>query len=338
MQIRSLKSKLSDLNPIQLGHLNTPLDPLPRLSKAMGGPEIWVKRDDLTGLATGGNKVRKLNFVLADMLQHKPDVVLTAGGLQSNQARQTAAACSMLGMPCTLVLAGEEPGGHAQGNYLLDQLVDASFVWAGDTPVKEALENEAARQRTAGKNAYVVPFGASNDLGVCGYVDAFIELLDQCENIDIAFDTIVLASGSGGTQAGLALAAALLNSPIRILGISIIEPAEVLQQEIARLANAAAQPDWGLISRLSADQIQVNADYLGGGYGVMGALEREAIHLTARTEGIILDPVYTGRAMGALIDLVRKGYFAPGERVLFWHTGGLPAVFEYAGQLSVQGN
>lgn len=333
MNIHTLKSKLADLHPIQLGYLNTPLDPLPRLSKALGGPEIWVKRDDLTGLATGGNKVRKLNFVLADMLKYKPDLVLTAGGLQSNQARQTAAACSILGIPCTLVLAGEEPRGYAQGNYLLDQLVDASFVWAGDTPVKEALEIEAARQRAAGKNAYVVPFGASNDLGVCGYVDAFVELLDLCEDKDISFDTIVLASGSGGTQAGLALARTLLNSPIRILGISIIEPAEVLQVEIARLANAASQL-LGFDERLHPDQILVNAEYLGGGYGVMRELEREAIRLIARTEGIILDPVYTGRAMGALIDLIRKDYFAPGEHVLFWHTGGLPAVFEYAGQLS----
>lgn len=333
MTKQTLKSKLTQLHPVQLGHLNTPLDPLPRLSKALGGPEMWVKRDDMTGLATGGNKVRKLNFVLADMLQHKPDLVLTAGGLQSNQARQTAAACSILGMPCTLVLAGEEPQEHAQGNYLLDQLVDASFVWAGDTTVKEALENEAARQRAAGKNAYVVPFGASNDLGVCGYVAAFIELLEQCENLNLSFDDIVLASGSGGTQAGLALAAALLNSPIRIFGISIIEPATVLQQEIARLANAAALL-LGLDIRLTPDQFPVNADYLGGGYGVMGDLERESIRLTARTEGIILDPVYTGRAMGALIDLVRKSCFAPGERVLFWHTGGLPAVFEYAGQLT----
>ena len=332
MHKQTLKSKLADLHPIQLGHLNTPLDPLPRLSKALGGPEMWVKRDDLTGLATGGNKVRKLNFVLADMLQHKPDLVLTAGGLQSNQTRQTAAACSILGMPCTLVLAGEEPQEHAQGNYLLDQLVDASFVWAGDTPVKKALEIEAARQRSAGKNAYVVPFGASNDLGVCGYVDAFIELLDQCDKLTVSFDTIVLASGSGGTQAGLALTAALLNSPIKILGISIIERAVALQQEIARLANAASQL-LELDIRLTPVQFLVNADYLGGGYGVMGELEREAIRLTVRTEGIILDPVYTGRAMGALIDLVRKGYFAPDARVLFLHTGGLPAVFEYAGQL-----
>ncbi|MFH1177567.1 MAG: pyridoxal-phosphate dependent enzyme [Acidobacteriota bacterium] len=310
---------------VNLAHLPTPIEPLKRLGAELGGPRLYVKRDDLTGLATGGNKARKLEFLLADALAQGADTVVTCGAAQSNQARQAAAAAARLGLGCVLVLLRPAGGGPPQGNWLLDELLGAEIRWAEDwTRLGAAAEAVAEELREAGRKPYLVPYGASNGYGVLGYVAALEEIAAAGR-----FGHIVVASSSGGTQAGLVLGARLLGYPVRVLGISIDSGAAELQATVAELANEAAALLGANLSVRPAE-VAVNADYLGGGYGVVGEREREAILLAARTEGLVLDPVYTGRALGGLADLIRRGAFPREESVLFVHTGGIPALFAYA--------
>ena len=331
MNAEEFQSLLESQHPQPLGHLPTPLESLPRLSERLGGPTIWVKRDDLTGLATGGNKVRKLTFLMGEALRQHADVVITTGAQQSNHARQTAAAAAKLGLRCVLVLRGDPPA-DPQGNYLLDRVVGAEVRWAGERTIFDALEQEAAALRAEGAHPYVIPYGGSNEVGVLGYAAAMAEVLLQMRSLVLYFDTMVVASSSGGTQAGLVLGARALDYDGRIVGISIAEPAAPFRAHIAELASAGASR-LGLPYAFAPDDVEVYADYLGGGYGVMSNLEREAIHLAGRTEGLLVDPVYTGRALGGLMDLVRRGEIRAGARVLFWHTGGTPALFAYAPQI-----
>ncbi len=298
---------------------------LPRLTALLRGPQLWVKRDDQTGLATGGNKARKLEFLVAEALAQGADTLVTCGAAQSNHARQTAAAAARFGLACTLVLRGRPPA-QAQGNLLLDGLLGAEIVWAEDAPLMEHLEEVAESLRAQGRRPYVVPYGGSNPVGACGYVAAMEELIAQAAQAGVSFDHIVLASSSGGTQAGLMVAARALGYRGRILGISVDLPAGPLRQRMAELATQTAD-HLGLPLSFAPEDFAVEDGYRGGGYGVIGDLEREAIRLLARTEGLLLDPVYTGRAFGGLIDLVRRGAFSPQERVLFWHTGGIAGLF-----------
>lgn len=317
---------LTDRIPrVPIAHLPTPLEPLPRLTALLGGPQIWVKRDDQTGLATGGNKARKLEFLVAQALAQGADTLVTCGAAQSNHARQTAAVAARFGLACVLVLRGTPPA-QPQGNLLLDHLLGAEIVWAADTPLTDRMEEVAALLRAQGRRPYIVPYGGSNGLGVCGYVAAMEELLAQSAREGLEFDHIVLASSSGGTQAGLALAARARGYRGRILGISVDLRADPLRRRIADLATEAAGL-LGLRLSFAPEDFAVEDGYVGEGYGVVGDLEREAIRLLARTEGVLLDPVYTGRAFGGLIDLIRRGAFAPRERVLFWHTGGVAGLF-----------
>ncbi|MGQ9717805.1 MAG: D-cysteine desulfhydrase family protein [Anaerolineae bacterium] len=317
---------LTDRRPrVPIAHLPTPLEMLPRLTALLGGPQLWVKRDDQTGLATGGNKARKLEFLVAEALAQGADTLVTCGAAQSNHARQTAAAAARFGLACTLVLRGEPPP-QAQGNLLLDQLLGAEIVWAGADDLTARLEETADALRSRGRRPYIVPYGGSNPVGVCGYIAAMEELLAQAASIGVFFDPIVLASSSGGTQAGLMVAARALGYRGRILGISVDLPAGPLRRRMAELAAATAD-HLGLPLSFAPEDFAVEDGYLGGGYGVIGDREREAIRLLARTEGLLLDPVYTGRAFGGLIDLIRRGAFSPQERVLFWHTGGVAGLF-----------
>lgn len=320
------------LRRVSIAHLPTPLEPLPRLTAQLGGPELWIKRDDQTGLATGGNKARKLEFLVADALSQEADTLVTAGAAQSNHARQTAAAAAKFGLDRVLVLRGEEPP-QVQGNLLLDRLLGAEVRWAGSTPLPEAMAQVAQELRAAGRRPYVVPYGGSNPIGASGYVAAMEELLAQCAERDLHFDHIVLPSSSGGTQAGLMVGARALGYEGRILGISVDPRAETLKHRLAGLAMATAD-HLGLGFTFAPEDFAVNDDYLGGGYGVVGELEREAIRTVARAEGVLLGPVYTGRAFGGLLDLIRRGAFRPGERVLFWHTGGTAGLFGCAERLS----
>jgi L-cysteate sulfo-lyase len=316
---------------VSIAHLPTPLEPLPRLTAQLGGPELWIKRDDQTGLATGGNKARKLEYLVADALECGSDTLITGGAAQSNHARQTAAAAAKFGLACRLVLRGAEPP-RVQGNLLLDRLLGADVVWAGDRPLAEVMARVARELQAAGHHPYVVPYGGSNPVGASGYVAAMEELLAQCAERDLDFARVVLASSSGGTQAGLMVGARALAYEGRILGISIEPQADALQRALADLATATAE-HLGLALTFAPEDFAVDDGYLGGGYGVVGDLEREAVRTMARAEGVLLDPVYTGRAFGGLLDLIRRGVFRPGERVLFWHTGGTTGLFGYGEEI-----
>jgi D-cysteine desulfhydrase family pyridoxal phosphate-dependent enzyme len=306
---------------IKLAQLPTPIESLSKLTSKLDGPNLFVKRDDLTGLAFGGNKTRKLEYLFAEAQANGARTIITAGAVQSNHCRQTAAACARLNFECILVLSGEKPP-QATGNLLLDQLFDARLVWTSLDERDNTLRETFRNAWQAGKRPYLVPYGGSNSTGASAYALAMKELLDQGFNPD----WIVFASSSGGTQAGLVCGARLFNFKGNVLGISVDEIKADLQAKVAPLANKTAD-FLGERTDFSPEEILVSADYLGGGYGVMGATEVEAIRLFARAEGLLLDPVYTARAAAGMIDLIKQGFFKREDKVLFWHTGGTPALF-----------
>lgn len=324
---------------IPLAQLPTPIEPLDKLTALLGGPRLYIKRDDQTGLALGGNKTRKLEFLMADALAQKADVILTAGAAQSNHCRQTAAAATKLGLRCALILNGTPPP-VPNGNLLIDIMLGADLHWVPRERRNERMEELAAELRSEGHTPYVIPVGGSNGIGAQGYVVAAQEALDQFAGREEMVGTMIVASSSGGTQAGLALGGKLAGYDGKIIGISIDKGErgpDRYEVELADIANATAEA-MGVQVRMSPEEFMVEYGYLGGGYGVVGELEREAITLMAREEGIILDPVYTGRAFGALLDMMRKGVFggpSSGDQngILFWHTGGAAACFAYAGDL-----
>jgi L-cysteate sulfo-lyase len=316
-----------------LAQAPTPLVPLTRLSAALGGAvNLWIKRDDQTGLALGGNKTRKLEFLVADALAQGADTLVTTGAAQSNHCRQTAAAAVQAGLACHLVLGGTPPA-QASGNLLLDQLFDAQLHWTTRENRLNRLAEVAEELRSQGRKPYPITYGGSDPVGAVGYAAALEEACQQWTEVSRPLDLMVIASSSGGTQAGLAAGAAALAVTTPILGISIDATKDELCADVAALATGTAAR-LGHPHSFNPQDILVNADYLGAGYGIVGDLEREAIKLIARTEGILLDPVYTGRAFGGLLDLIRRGQVAPGANVLFWHTGGQPALFAYAGELT----
>ena len=306
---------------IKIAQLPTPIEPLPRLSKLLAGPKIFIKRDDQTGLAFGGNKTRKLELLLAEAQISGSRTLITAGAVQSNHCRQTAAAAARFGFECILILTGEMPAVES-GNLLLDHLFGAELVFTRREHRDQTLQEVFDSTYKDGRMPYLIPYGGSSPIGAAGYVLAIQEMMEQ----DSDFDWIVIPSSSGGTQAGMVLGGQLSGFRGQILGISIDEDENVLKQRVADLATNTARTI-GEQTNISASNVQVNADYLGEGYGVMGNPEVEAINLFARYEGLLLDPVYTGRAAAGLIDLIRQGFFAKDSNVLFWHTGGTPALF-----------
>jgi L-cysteate sulfo-lyase len=323
-----------------IAHLPTAVEFLPNLTQQVGGPKIFVKRDDQTGLALGGNKARKLEFLLGDALSLGADTVITAGAVQSNHCRQTAAAAARFHLNCELVLLGSEPDKYS-GNLLLDGLFGAKLRWTRKELRDAELQNACQEASAAGKQPYLIPFGGSNPIGATGYVYAMGELVGQWDGEGMGNplpDWIILPSGSGGTQAGMVLGAREFHYPGRVLGISVDQPADSFAPRIARLVNATAD-FLGVEAKGLDSAVLVNSDYLGRGYGVAGTAELEAIQMFARAEGLLLDPVYTGRAAAGMIDLIRKGAIGPHESVLFWHTGGAPALFasQYNDQLNSSG-
>ena len=316
---------------IEIAHLPTPLEEMQRLSKHLGGPRLLIKRDDQTGLATGGNKTRKLEYLVADALAQGCDHLITTGGPQSNHCRQTAAAAARSGLGCSVVLNGESPDSN-NGNLLLDKLLGAHVYWTGERPRPKVMEEVAEEQRILGHTPYIIPLGGSNVMGATGYVCAMNELVEQLKAQQLNVDFIVVASSSGGTQAGMVLGAEIFGCKSQILGISIDHEASALKTQVAALATATAA-HLNIPQLALADKVEVNDDYLGGGYAVVDETEREAIQMVAQLEGILLDPVYTGRAMGGLIDLIRWGAFTRGQTVLFWHTGGAAALPAFADSL-----
>jgi D-cysteine desulfhydrase family pyridoxal phosphate-dependent enzyme len=314
---------------VPLAHLPTPIHPLPRLSAELGGPQLWIKRDDLTGLAFGGNKTRKLEFLLAEAQAHGARTLITRGAIQSNHCRQTAAAAANQGFDCILVLTGRPPK-TAIGNTLLDQLLGAEMVWTEGEDPEETLQATFDTAWSEGRRPYLIPYGGSNPIGAASYVVAMGEFMEQ----DAPVDRIVFATSSGGTQAGLLVGAHIYHFAGQILGISVDPPAKEIVPNIISLATETAEL-LGQPKTFSENEVNVNDSYLGEGYAVMGEIEKEALAMFARFEGLILDPVYTGRAAGGMIDLIRKGEFDSKERVLFWHTGGTPALFAYSEELSL---
>jgi D-cysteine desulfhydrase len=287
----------------------------------LNGPQLLVKRDDQTGLAFGGNKTRKLEFLVAEAQTQGADMLLSTGALQSNHCRQTAAAAARFGFGCTLVLVGEPPA-QASANLLLDQLLGAQIIWTDKAQRDNVLHATFDSARDSGKKPYLVPYGGSNSTGALGYVFAMEEFISQ----GVQADWIVFASSSGGTQAGLVLGARLFGFPGKILGISVDEAQLDLQIHVAKLASETSVR-LGQHIEFAANEVLVNADYALPGYGILTDVERAAIQLFAKYEGLLLDPVYTGRAAAGLIDLIRKGFFKKDQTILFWHTGGQPALF-----------
>ena len=292
-----------------------------RLSAHLNGPQIWVKRDDQTGVGLGGNKARKLEFVLAEAQANGAKTMVTVGGIQSNHCRQTAALAAKLGMDCVLVLSGI-PAENPNGNVLLDKLFGAEIVWCSREERESVLQDTFDKLWGEGRRPFLIPLGASTPIGTIGYYYAFEELLTQKPD----FDFIWVASSSGGTQAGLALAAKEHNWSGKVIGLSIDHSVEELSKTVAILANEAADR-MQLKVRLQPEEVHVNAEHLGGGYAVMGDPEVEAIRMFAKYEGLLLDPVYTGRAGAGLIASIRRSDFVAGQKILFWHTGGAPALF-----------
>jgi D-cysteine desulfhydrase len=320
---------------VQAGFFPTPLVELKRLSDVLGGPRILMKRDDMTGLALGGNKTRKLEFLLGEALSRGCDAVITGGAIQSNHCRQTAAAAAAVGLECHLALGGEEPE-FAEGNLLLDYLFGAVVHWCGELRKGELIPAIAEELRSRGRRTYIIPYGGSNAVGALGFVAAIQELKEQLTTRNDRVDCVVFPSSSGGTHAGITVGVDRFGLPMKVMGIGIDkgEAGDVpYESHLALLANQTAE-SLGMEAGYTPDRFQVRDEYLGKGYGLVGDLEREAIRLVARYEGVLLDPVYTGRAMGALIDIIRKGEFSPGDTVLFWHTGGTPALFAYSKELS----
>ena len=320
---------------LAMAKLPTPIDELGKLSQQLGGPRLLMKRDDLTGLATGGNKTRKLEFLIADALQKNADAVITAGGPQSNHCRQTAAAAAIAGLDCHLVLGG--PPQPPIGNLLLDQLLGATIHWTPKPQRNARMAELAAAMEADGRRPYVIPVGGSNSVGALGYVAAMFEFVDQLKEQGRGVDRIFFATSSGGTQAGLILGAQLAGFTGRITAVSIDQTPddkseEKFLAEVCRVTNGAAEL-LNAGSRLTVADFDVNYDYLGGGYGVVGDLERETIQLLARTEGLLVGPVYTARAFGAMLDQIRHGQFNAGETWLFWHTGDETALHAYADDL-----
>ncbi len=316
---------------LALAHLPTPLEPLERLSGELGGPRIYVKRDDCTGLAGGGNKTRKLEFLLADALRLGADTILTSGAVQSNHARQTAAACAMLGLRCVLFLQrrvpGRGPNYERSGNLLLDWIAGAEVhILPREADAGAEVKEHASTLREQGHKPYVIPGGGSNAVGALGYVECAREMFAQAAEMSVKVDAIVHASASRGTHAGLAVGLAELEVRTHLLGIDVSGSAATARTTIERIAAATCER-LGRPVRFS--DIEVDDRFVGEGYGVPTAGGMLAIGLLARLEGLLLDPVYTGKAMAGLIEMVREGRFAPSENIVFLHTGGWPALFAY---------
>lgn len=318
---------------LRFAHLPTPLEKLQRLTQVLGGPQIWIKRDDCTGLAGGGNKARKLEFLMADAIRRNCDVVITQGAVQSNHVRQTIAIAARLGLASDVLLEerieSPDTSYHRNGNVLLDDILGARrrFVPAG-TDMNAAMSMLAAEHASTGSRPYIIPGGGSNEIGALGYADAALELIAQSNQMDLRIDHIVHATGSAGTQAGLVAGLYGLNSEISVLGIGVRAPRRQQEENVLGLARRTADLI-GVRGEIPASAVQANCDFVGPGYGQPTDAMIEAIRLVARLEGILLDPVYSGKGMAGLISLVRSGFFRPDENIVFIHTGGAQALAGY---------
>lgn len=329
--------RLASLPRFPLAHLPTPLEPAPNLSAALGGPTILVKRDDLTGLALGGNKTRKLEYLVADALAQRATVLITAGSTDSNHCRQTAAAARVAGIRCILVMNKAQPNPEEQGNYLLDLLLGAEVRFAESEAARPALMEQVAGELQAqGETPYIIPGGGSNAVGASAYVAAVYEIVEQLIQIgQTATRLYVTSSSSAGTHAGLALGKKLASAPFEVYGISVEDDSDTTKRIVAPLANETASYLETEV-RISTDELIVDDGFVGPGYAIPTPECLDAIVLAARTEGLLLDPVYTGKTLAALIAHARSGEIGPDETVIFLHTGGTPTIFSQAKMIAEQ--
>lgn len=318
---------------LHFAHLPTPLEPLENLTKLLGGPKIFIKRDDCTGLATGGNKTRKLEFLMGEAQQKKADTIITQGATQSNHVRQTAAISSKLGLRCEILLehrtGSEDPDYLENGNVLLDKLFGANIhsVPAG-TDMDAAMQDVADDIRKNGANPYIIPGGGSSPTGALGYVNCAMELVGQLNDRSLKIDHLVTATGSAGTQSGLVVGLEGTRSGIPVLGICVNADKETQEEKVFALAERTTE-FLGIPGSVKRETVVANGDYVGPGYGLPTDGMIEATELLARQEGILLDPVYSGKGMAGLIDLIRKGEFRKDENIVFLHTGGSAGLFAY---------
>ncbi len=320
----------------RLAHLPTPLEPLPRLSEALGGPSLWVKRDDCTGLASGGNKTRKLEFLIADALQQGADTVITQGAVQSNHARQTAAAAARVGLACELHfenrIVDPDQDYLNSGNVFLDRMFDANIQHhPKGADMNAIMAAQAEELRGAGRKPYVIPGGGSNPVGALGYVNCAIELLTQANDMGLKIDRVIHATGSAGTQAGLVAGLCATSANIPVLGIGVNAPEEIQVPRVYNLACATAELI-GAAGCVDERDVVANCNYIGEGYGIPTGGMKEALLMLARLEGLLFDPVYSGKGLAGMIDMIRAGEFQ-GENVVFLHTGGSAALFGYLDEL-----
>jgi D-cysteine desulfhydrase family pyridoxal phosphate-dependent enzyme len=316
--------KLKEIPKVNIAFLPTPLQKVERLCKELGLKELYIKRDDQTGLALGGNKVRKLEYLMADALAQKADVIFTLGGPQSNHCRQTAAAARVCGLESVLIFGGDEIK-EVQGNMILDELLNSEWYFAKDMDREEKLREVVAEYEAKGKKAYSIPLGGSNALGAIGYVEAGLELAKQCEEEGIDPDYIFCATGSGGTQAGLILGAHLGGLKAKVIGISVSGTSDEITEKVNNLL-----VELGI--KLDVDikglhNVAVYDEFVGDGYGRPTELSTKALKLIAQTEGIIIDPVYTAKGLAGLLGMLDDGRINKDSSIVFLHTGGMPALF-----------
>ena len=325
--------KLTRFPRVRITHGPTPLEFMPRLTDALGGPNLYIKRDDCTGLGTGGNKTRKLEFLMADALAQNADTIITQGATQSNHARQTAAIAAKLGLWCEILLedrTGSKVDEYKHsGNVFLDHLYGARVrELPGGADMNAAMEMRAGELRVKGRRPYIIPGGGSNPIGALGYVVCALELIDQFNNEGLSVDCVVHATGSAGTQAGLLAGFEGTRSQIPVLGIGVRAPKEAQETSVFNLACKTADL-LEVSGSVKREAVMANCDYVGAGYGVPTPGMVEAVTMLARLEGILLDPVYSGKGMAGLIDLCRKGHFKKDQNVVFLHTGGAVALYGY---------
>jgi len=315
----------------------TPLERLDNLTRHLGGPEIWIKRDDCTVVATGGNKVRKLEWLIGEARAQGATHIVTQGAVQSNHVRQTAAVARRFGMKCTALLEHRIETNDRDylnsGNVLLDKLFDCAIEYRpSGLDMNAEAEKKGEELRAAGEKAYVIPGGGSNRVGALGYVSCAQELVQQADEMGLRIDRLVTATGSAGTHAGLVVGLQGMNAGIPVLGIGVRLPKDRQEANVFRLAEATAEY-CGVRGGIPRESVEANCDYDGDGYGIPTAGMAEAVQMLAREEGILLDPVYSGKAMAGMIDLIRKGAIGKQETVVFLHTGGAVGLFGYTGYL-----
>ena len=338
---KALAITLARFPRVRLGHLPTPLEPMDRLSEMLGGPRLWVKRDDCTGLSSGGNKTRKLEYLMADAERQGADTIVTQGATQSNHARQTAAAAAKMGMACHILLEDRTGSNDANyilnGNVLLDRLHGATVSKrAGGADMNAEMEALAERLRGEGRRPYVIPGGGSNPVGALGYVNCARELAEQAAAMGLEIGALVHATGSSGTQAGLVAGLAAIRSDIHLLGIGVRAPQERQEAMVYDLAQRTAAY-LGTGVEIAREAVRANCAYVGGGYGIPTEGMVAALTTLARTEGLLFDPVYSGKGLDGLIDLIRQGYFDGMSDVVFLHTGGSAALFGYPDAFALPG-